>query len=144
MESLYKDLAEDHLGAAEPEVKQTVEAKKDATKEPFTGDRTLYRPDEGKCDLEAYIIDPDLKGTNVRDKPNGKIIATLPHQPDDPLIMVKVTGYKESGFRWSSTTGKKADFQRTRGHEPEKLRAGIGGCPESAAREERSDGRGNF
>lgn len=95
LESLYKDLAEDHLGAAEPEVKQTVEAKKDATKEPFTGDRTLYRPDEGKCDLEAYIIDPDPKGTNVRDKPNGKIIATLPHQPDDPhLIMVKVTGYK--------------------------------------------------
>lgn len=102
LEGLYKDLAGDFAGEAEPEVKQTAEVKKAERKQPYAGDRTLYHPEEGKCDFGAYIIDPDPKGANVRDKPNGKIIVTLPYQPDDPaLIMVKVTGYKG---KWLSVT----------------------------------------
>lgn len=99
LDLLYADLTADYLGESdqedEPGVKVVVKNAGSAGKEPYKGDRTLYRPDEGKCDFGAYIIDPDPKGANVRDGPNGKIITTLPHQPDDPEpIMVKVTGYK--------------------------------------------------
>ncbi len=109
---MYKSLTEDYLGESdqedEPGVKVEVKNAGAAAKEPFKGDRTLYRPDEGKCDFGAYIIDPDPKGANVRDSPNGKIITTLPHQPDDPEpIMVKVTGYKGKWLSVVLHDGKK-------------------------------------
>ena len=98
LEGLLEDLNQD-----EPEKSSGPEetVQKDAMgKEPFQGDRSLYQPAEGRCDFKAYIIDPDPKGTNVRDAPGGKIVVTLPHRPDDPaLITVSVTGYKN---KWLS------------------------------------------
>lgn len=65
-------------------------------KEPYKGDRSLFLPGEGKCDFNAYIIDPDPKGTNVRDVPGGTVITVLPHRPENPdVITVKVTGHKK-------------------------------------------------
>ena len=62
----------------------------------------LYLPSSGRSDFSAYIIDPDPRGTNVRDAPDGRIIRTLPHRPADPsVITVKVTGHRD---RWLSVT----------------------------------------
>ena len=97
LEGLYDDLKTGGLQES-----GSGEGTKEPTggKEPFAGDRSLYRPSQGACDFGAYIIDPDPKGTNVRETPNGKVTAILPHQPDDPaLIMVKVTGYRD---KWLS------------------------------------------
>jgi uncharacterized protein YecT (DUF1311 family) len=96
LEGLYEDLKAGGLEESAPKVaKETA-----ASKEPFKGDRTLYLPEEGTCDFRAYIIDPDPKGTNVRNAPKGKIITTLPYRPDDPeIITVKVTGHKN---KWLS------------------------------------------
>ncbi|MFA5473443.1 MAG: lysozyme inhibitor LprI family protein [Aminobacteriaceae bacterium] len=92
LQGLYEDLRTGGLKEDGPEKKGKENA---GGKEPFKGDRTLYQPSEGTCDFGAYIIDPDPKGANVRDAPNGKLVRTLPWQPDDPaLIMVTVTGFK--------------------------------------------------
>ena len=98
LEGLLEDLNQNGL---EESSGQEETGQKDALpKEPFQGDRSLYLPAEGQCDFKAYIIDPDPKGANVRDAPGGKIIATLPHRPDDPaLITVSVTGHKN---KWLS------------------------------------------
>ena len=97
LEGLYDDL---ETGGLKESPSGETAKKSGGGKEPFAGDRSLYRPSEGTCDFGAYIIDPDPKGTNVRETPNGKVTAVLPHQPDDPaLIMVKVTGYRD---KWLS------------------------------------------
>ena len=97
LEGLYDDLK---AGGLEESPSGETAKKPGGGKEPFAGDRSLYRPSQGTCDFGAYIIDPDPKGTNVRETPNGKVTAVLPHQPDDPLlIMVKVTGYRD---KWLS------------------------------------------
>ncbi len=77
-------------------------------REPYKGDRSLYLPDEGKCDFAAYVIDPDPKGTNVRDVPGGTVIAVLPHRPENPdIITVKVTGHKKGWLSVILHDGKK-------------------------------------
>ncbi|MEA4880759.1 MAG: lysozyme inhibitor LprI family protein, partial [Synergistaceae bacterium] len=77
-------------------------------KEPYKGDRSLYHPVEGKCDFSAYIIDPDPKGTNVRDVPGGAVITVIPHRPENPdIITVKVTGHKKGWFSVVLHDGKK-------------------------------------
>ncbi|HCL56317.1 MAG TPA: hypothetical protein DHW82_04830 [Spirochaetia bacterium] len=34
------------------------------------------------CDVTVYLNDPDKSGTNVRDKPKGKVVKQLPKQDD--------------------------------------------------------------
>lgn len=94
LEGMFADLNhEDPPGTSESKGEADV-------KESAAGDRALYFPTEGECDFTAYIIDPDPKGANVRDAPEGKVIATLPHRPDDPaLITVDVRGHKN---KWLS------------------------------------------
>ena len=96
LEGLYEDLRRGGLEEPTPKA----DAKSKSAREPYKGDRTLYLPTEGSCDFQAYIIDLDPKGTNVRDAPKGHVIATLPHRPDDPdIITVRVTGHRN---KWLS------------------------------------------
>lgn len=98
LEGMYEDL--DREGVEESSGAAETPKKVEDSREPFKGDRSLYLPAEGECDFQAYIIDSDPKGTNVRDAPGGKIIATLPHRPDDPdIITVGVAGHKN---KWLS------------------------------------------
>ncbi len=64
-------------------------------------DRKTSVPEEKTCDFGAYIIDPDPKGTNVRDAPRGRIIRTIPHS-ENKSAYVRVTGYhvRSSGDTW--------------------------------------------
>jgi hypothetical protein len=45
------------------------------------------RPAAG-CDLEAYVVDPDPKGLNVRDTPGvgGRVIGVIPLDGDGPVV----------------------------------------------------------
>lgn len=42
------------------------------------------------CDVEAYVVDPDPKGLNVRDAPGvgGKVVATIPLDGDGTTVHV--------------------------------------------------------
>lgn len=42
------------------------------------------------CDVEAYVVDPDPKGLNVRDAPgvSGKVVATIPLDEDGTTVHV--------------------------------------------------------
>lgn len=63
----------------------------------FCGTLNLFAQDD--CGVDAYVIDKDPKGLNVRDQPsvNGKVLVTLktdPNSDDGPSpILVRVTGY---------------------------------------------------
>ncbi|MBK9164627.1 MAG: SH3 domain-containing protein [Acidobacteria bacterium] len=63
----------------------------------FCGTLNLFGQDD--CGVDAYVIDKDPKGLNVRDQPSvkGKVLATLktdPNSGDGPgSILVRVTGY---------------------------------------------------
>jgi len=45
-------------------------------------------PPDVRCDLEAYVVDPDPKGLNVRDAPgvNGKVVAVIPLDGDGTVV----------------------------------------------------------
>ena len=52
--------------------------------------------DEAVCPLEAWVIDKDVNGLNVRDKPDikGKIIDNLKYaNDDDEIVIVTINGY---------------------------------------------------
>ena len=40
------------------------------------------------CDVEAYVVDPDPKGLNVRDAPgaNGRVVAVIPLDADGTVV----------------------------------------------------------
>ena len=40
------------------------------------------------CDVDAYVIDPDPKGLNVRDKPgaDGRVVAVIPADADGTVV----------------------------------------------------------
>jgi len=40
------------------------------------------------CDVEAYVVDPDPKGLNVRETPGvgGKVVAVIPADPDGTVV----------------------------------------------------------
>lgn len=54
-----------------------------------TGGGTTPPPAAG-CDVEAYVVDPDPKGLNVRDAPGvgGKVVATIPLDGDGTTVHV--------------------------------------------------------
>lgn len=45
-------------------------------------------PPGARCDLNAYVVDADPKGLNVRDAPglNGKVIAVIPADSDGTVV----------------------------------------------------------
>lgn len=53
--------------------------------------------DEADCSIQAYVIDKDPKGLNVRDQPgtSGKVIGNLkfPGDEDGNIVMVEIIGY---------------------------------------------------
>lgn len=58
-----------------------------------------FAQEEPNCSIEAYIIDADPNGTNVRSQPNAnsKILAKLKRKPnsDSDFITVYVIGYSK-------------------------------------------------
>src|SRR5215207_2699575 len=42
------------------------------------------------CDVEAYVVDPDPKGLNVRDTPGvgGKVVATIPSDEEGTTVHI--------------------------------------------------------
>jgi SH3-like domain-containing protein len=47
-------------------------------------------PRAAACDLEAYVVDPDPKGLNVRDAPGvyGRVVATIPLDGDGTTVHI--------------------------------------------------------
>jgi len=46
------------------------------------------------CDVEAYVVDPDPKGLNVRDTPGvgGKAVAVIPADTDGTVVHIVASG----------------------------------------------------
>lgn len=68
---------------------------------------------ESNCPLKAWVIDKDVNGLNVRDKPDikGKIIDTLKYaNDDDEIVIVTINGYSNG---WVNIT----DAQTVSGEE---------------------------
>lgn len=110
LETLLEDMRNSGMEISEIGEKKEIPPSEKApeSKEPYKEDRSLYSPVEGKCDFSAYIIDPDPKGTNVRDAPGGTVIAVLPHRPENSdIITVKVTGHKKGWLSVILHDGKK-------------------------------------
>ena len=51
---------------------------------------TFAKDSPQKCDVGAYVIDPDPNGLNVRDKPSGQIVARIPI--DTMLTIIEISG----------------------------------------------------
>ena len=66
------------------------------------------------CDVEAYVIDPDPKGMNVRSGPGStfKIVANLPKQ-DVEGIGVHITGSKGDWVRIDMAVEEGGEQERT-------------------------------
>jgi uncharacterized protein YgiM (DUF1202 family) len=49
---------------------------------------TSNAPPPAACDVEAYVVDPDPKGLNVRDAPGvgGRVVATIPLDEDGTVV----------------------------------------------------------
>src|SRR5215207_3814753 len=45
------------------------------------------------CDVEAYVVDPDPKGLNVRDTPGagGKVVATIPSDAEGTVVHIRAS-----------------------------------------------------
>ncbi len=71
---------------------------------------------EADCEHSAWVIDKDVNGLNVRDKPsiNGKIIDTLKYaaDDDDKIVTVTITGYSNGWVKISKaeTVGGNEEF----------------------------------
>lgn len=69
----------------------------------------LFAQDD--CGIDAYVIDKDPKGLNVRNQPSvkGKVIATLkinPNSDEGPgFILVRVTGFSNGWVKIISARG---------------------------------------
>ncbi len=75
----------------------------------FCGTLNLFAQDD--CGIDAYVIDKDPKGLNVRDQPSvtGKILATVKTNPnsDDStgFVTVVITGYSNGWVKITSADG---------------------------------------
>ena len=67
-----------------------------------------------RCDVDAYVIDPDPKGMNVRSGPGNtfKIIGNLPKQ-DVEAISVHITGSKGDWVRIDLAVEEGGEQERT-------------------------------
>jgi hypothetical protein len=70
-----------------------------AAREPFAGDRTLYRPTEASCDFSAFVICSDTSGLVLRDSPGGTVVAELgPTACVGSGVVARVLAYHASWF----------------------------------------------
>ncbi len=69
---------------------------------------------ESKCDVFAFLNDPDQGGTNVRDNPGGKIVKKLPLQTDPKFeagIYVKIKKSKNGWLQIESVQDTKESYK---------------------------------
>lgn len=57
---------------------------------PSTSNVSASAPPPAACDVEAYVVDPDPKGLNVRDTPgvNGALVAVIPLDGDGTVVHI--------------------------------------------------------
>lgn len=56
--------------------------------------RAPYTTTPAACDVDAYVVDPDPKGLNVRDAPGvgGKVVAVIPADADGTVVHLVASG----------------------------------------------------
>jgi len=81
--------------------------------------------------LRAKVIDQDPKGANMRDKPKGKIVYTIPLKPSDEMERI-VSVYEQEGEWFLVTTGAEKEHSGWMHNSVLGLRGGStedGPCP---------------
>ena len=58
------------------------------------GKATILPTPPAACDVDAYVVDPDPKGLNVRDAPGvgGKVVAVIPADADGTVVHLVASG----------------------------------------------------